>query len=43
MFLNQAPACGRGAWFLKINSVRIVGMHACVCMLCMCVSECVCV
>ena len=32
-FLNQArtgcrPAC---TWFLKINPVRIVGLHACVC------------
>ena len=31
LLLNQAhnrPAC---AWFLKIDPVRIVGMHVCVC------------
>ena len=39
MFLNQARAGHRPAraWFLKINSVRIVGMRAYVCV-CVCVS-----
>ena len=32
LFLNQARA-----WFLKIDPVRIVGMHACV-RVCVCVS-----
>ena len=32
-FLNQAHAGHRPArtWFLKIDPVRIVGMHMCVC------------
>ena len=33
-FLNQVSA-----WFLKIDSVQIVGMHVCVCVcVCVCVS-----
>ena len=39
--LNQARAGLRPArvWFLKIDSVRIVGMRACVCVcVCVCVS-----
>ena len=27
----RAPACGRCAWFLKIDPVRIVGMRVRVC------------
>ena len=40
-FLNQVRAGHRPerAWFLKIDPVRIVGMHACVCV---CVCVCVC-
>ena len=34
--LNQA-----GAWFLRIDPVRIVGMRVCVCVLCVCVYVCV--
>ena len=33
------------AWFLKIDSVQIVGMHVCVCVrarVCVCVCVCVC-
>ena len=37
LFLNQAHA-----WFLKINPVRIVGMHVCVYVcVCVCVRVCV--